>query len=131
MKKCWISLILLCILLCSCADGLKDMETSYTVKVTGSEQLKFSGHYTFAGATSLQKPVHVDGVVPVEYNGKGLAAACVFRKTTAEGALKVEILKDGKVISEAETAQPFGIISLGKLPDANSILNRILGMILG
>jgi len=114
-----------------CADSLKDMEASYSVKVTGSEQLKFSGHYTFAGTTSLQKPVHVDGIVPAEYNGRGIAAACVVRKTSGQGKLKVEILKDGKVISEAETEQPFGIISLGKMPDANSIINKILGMILG
>ena len=131
MKIKWVGLMLIFVLLYGCSDGLKDLETAYTVRVTGSGQLKFSGHYTFAGTANLRKPVHVDGVVPAEYRGKGLAAACVFRKTTAEGNLKVEILKDGKVISEAETAQPFGIISLGKVSDADSIINKILGMILG
>ena len=131
MKKYWFGLIMVCMILYGCADGLKDMEASYTVKVTGTGQMKFSGHYTFASTTGLQKPAYVEGIVPAEYKGKGIAAVCVFRKTTAEGTLKVSILKDDKIISEAETAEPFGIISQGKAPDANSIINRILGIILG
>jgi len=131
MRKFWICLIVMCVMLSGCSDGLKGMEASYTVKVTGSEKAQFSGHYTFPGTTGLQKPVHVDGVVPAEYKGMGFAAVCVFRKTAAEGNLKVEILKDGKVISSSETAQPFGIISVGKAPDAESIINKILGRILG
>jgi hypothetical protein len=75
--------------------------------------------------------VEVNAVVPVEYQGKGVAAVCLFRKTTAEGALKVEILKDGKVLSISETTQPFGVVSLGKIPDTNSIINKIIGIILG
>lgn len=131
MKKIGIGLILICIVLCGCGSDLKDVETSYTIKVTGSEKLKFSGHYSFVGLSATPKPISVEAVVPMEYPGKGLAAVCVFRKTTAEGSLKVEIVKDSKVISEAETTQPFGMISLGKAPDANSIINKILGMILG
>ncbi len=131
MKRLRMALIFMLLLFFGCSDGLKDMETSFTIKVTGSEQLKFSGHYTIVRTTNLQKPVHVDAIVPMEFKGKGIAAACMFRKVTAEGTLKVEILKDGKVISQVETAQPFGIVSLGKVPDANSMINKILGMILG
>ena len=131
LKILWLCLTLVCLLLYGCADGLKDMETSYTVKVTGSEKMKFSGNYSFAGLTGVPNPVHVDAVVPMEYSGRGVAAGCVFRKTTAEGTLKVEILKDGKVASSMETTQPFGVITLGKAPDTNSIINKILGMILG
>lgn len=131
MKKTWICLILICISLYGCADGLKDVETSYTVKVTGSEKLKFSGHYSFVGVGGVPRPVSIEAVVPAEYKGKGVGAVCVFRKTTAEGTLKVEILKDGKVVSTSETEQPFGVVSLGKVPDTNSIINKILGMILG
>jgi hypothetical protein len=130
MRKFWICLILICILLCSCTDGLKDAEISYAIKVTGSEKQKFSGHYSFVGIGGVPKPVSIDSVVPAEYKGKGIAAVCVFRKATKEGSLKVEILKDGKVVSTSETEQPFGVVSLGKVPDTNSIINKILGMIL-
>lgn len=131
MKKIWLYLTLICLLSYGCSGGLQEMEASYSVKVTGSGNLKFSGHYSFVGTAGVPKPVHVDAVVPVEYKGSGVAAVCVFRKINAEGTLKVEILRDGKVISVSETAQPFGIISLGKAPDANSIINKILGIILG
>jgi len=131
MKKKWLCLTIVCILLYGCSQGLKEMETSYTIKVTGSEKLKFSGHYSFVGTAGMPKPTNVEEVVPVEYNGKGVAAVCVFRKTTAEGALKVEILKDEKVVSSSETAQPFGVITLGKIPDTNSIINKIIGIIMG
>ncbi|MEE9911005.1 MAG: hypothetical protein K4571_04705 [Deltaproteobacteria bacterium] len=67
----------------------------------------------------------------MEYKGKGIAAACVIRKTNAEGQMKVEILKGQGVVSSAETAAPFGIIKLGKIPDAQSIINKIIGIILG
>jgi hypothetical protein len=130
MKRIWLCLVLVCIAFYGCTDRLQDMETCYTVKVTGSEKLKFNGHYSFAGAGGVSKPVSVEGVVPAEYRGKGVAAVCVFRKTTAEGMLKVEILSDGKTISASETEQPFGIVSLGKVPDTNSVISRILGMIL-
>jgi hypothetical protein len=131
-KTLLICLILFCVLLCGCADRLKDMESSYTVKITGTEKLKFSGYYYFVSTTGgVPKPIHVEAAVPVEYKGNGVAAVCVFHKNTAEGALKVEILKDGKVESSSETTQPMGVITLGKIPDRNSIINKIIGIILG
>lgn len=122
---------LVIMLLGGCGDGLKGMEGSYTIKVTGSEKLKFSGHYSFIGTGGIPKPINIEAVAPAEYKGNGVAAVCVFRKTTAEGTLKVEILKDDKVVSTSETTQPFGVISLGKVPDTNSIINKILGAVLG
>lgn len=131
MKKMLLCVTMILILIIGCGERLNKMETSYTVKVTGSEKLKFSGHYSFVGVTGVPHPINVEAVVPAEYKGRGVAAICVFRKTTSEGTLKVEILKDEKVESASETAQPFGVISLGKIPDANSIINKILAVILG
>jgi hypothetical protein len=131
MKKILLCLTLALMLLSGCGDNLKEMESSYTVKITGSEYLKISGHYSFVGIWGIPKPVNVESVVPVEFKGKGIAAVCVFRKTTAEGTLKVEILKDGKIVSSSEITQPFGIISLGKVPYTDSLINKILGVILG
>jgi len=116
---------------CSGSEGLKGVESDYTIKVTGSEQVQFSGHYTIAGMGAMPKPVQVSGKAPMEYAGKGLAAACVIRKTTVEGTLKVDILKDKDVVSTTETSAPYGIITLGKIPDTNSIINQILGKIFG
>jgi hypothetical protein len=128
--------ILLClatvlILFNGCGDKVKEVESSYTIKVTGSENLKVSVHYSFVGLEDFPKPVKVETVIPVEYNGKGVAAVCFFRKTMAEGTLKVEILKDEKVAAMSETTQPFGVVSLGKIPETNSIINKILGLIMG
>ncbi len=131
MKKILLCLTLALMLLSGCGDNLKEMESSYTVKITGSQSLKFSGHYSFVGIGGIPKPVNVESVVPVEFTGKGMAAVCVFRKTAAEGTLKVEILKNGKIVSASETTQPFGLISLGKIPDTDSLINKILSVILG
>lgn len=124
-------ILIIIVLLFGCSEGLKGVESDYTIKVTGADQLPFSGHYTIAGTGAMPKPVQVTGKAPAEFTGKGLAAACVIRKTTAEGTLKVEILHGKEVVSTAETASPFGIITLGKIPDTNSIINQILGKILG
>ena len=131
MKKICMCLAFICLFIYGCTDGLKGMESSYTIKVTGTEKLEFSGYYSFVGTTGVPKPVNVKMVVPAEYKGKEVAAVCVFRKPTAEGTLKVEISKDGKVESSSETTQPMGVITLGKIPDTNSIINKILEIILG
>ena len=131
MKRSKLFFILLIILLFGCSEGLKGVESDYTIKVTGANQLPFSGHYTIAGTGAMPKPVQVTGKAPGEYTGKGLAAACVIRKTTAEGTLKVEILRGKDVVSTSETAAPFGVITLGKIPDTTSIINQLIGKILG
>jgi thioredoxin reductase len=131
MKRSILYVLLTVILLFGCSEGLKGVESDYTIKVTGADQLPFSGHYTIAGTGAIPKPVQVAGKVPMEFAGKGLAAACVIRKTTVEGKLKVEILHGKEIVSTAETAAPYGIITLGRIPDTNSIINQILGKILG
>ena len=125
MKRLILVTILLFVLV-GCGESLKGVESDYVIKVSGTEQQSFSGHYTIAGTTGIPKPVQASGKAPMEYQGKGFAAACVFRKTTAEGKLKVEILKGKDVVATTETAEPFGIITLGKIPDKNSMLNQIL-----
>jgi hypothetical protein len=131
MKRSILFFLFGIIFLFGCSEGLKDVESDYTIKVTGSDRLQFSGHYTIAGKGAIPKPVQVKGTVPMEYKGKGVAAACVFHKTTADGTMKVEILKGQSVVSSSETAAPFGIITLGKILDGESIINQILKKILG
>jgi len=131
MKRSIIYVLLGIIFLFGCSEGLKGVESDYTIKVTGADQLQFSGHYTIANTGQIPKPVQVKGAVPSEYKGKGVAAACVFRKMSTEGTLKVEILKRQEVIASSETVAPYGIITLGKMPDKDSIINQIIGKILG
>lgn len=131
MKHSIFCIMVMIIFLLGCSEGLQGVEADYTIKVTGSEKLEYSGHYTIAGIGAIPKPVSVKGVVPLEYKGKGFAAACVIRKITAEGKLKVEILKGRSVVSTSETAAPFGIVTMGKIPDAQSIINKIIGIVLG
>ena len=131
MKRNLFCLTLFFVLLYGCGNSLKEMETTYSIKMTGSDKMKISGHYSFVGIEGIPKPIYIETIVPIEYQGRGIAAVCVVRKTTDAGTLKVEILKDGKVVSASETTQPFGVVSLGKIPDTNSIINKILGAILG
>jgi len=131
MKQSILFILLASIFVYGCGDGLKGMESDYTIKVTGADHLPFSGHYTIAGTGAMPKPFQVTGKGSGEYTGKGLAAACVIRKTTSEGTLKVEIIRGKDVVSTAETATPYGVITLGKIPDTTSIINQIIGKILG
>jgi hypothetical protein len=131
MKRSILYFLLAALFLYGCGDGLKSMESDYTIKISGADQLPFSGHYTIAGMGALPKPIQITGNGSVEYTGKGLAAACVIRKTTSEGTLKVEILRGKDVVSTSETAAPFGVITLGKIPDTTSIINQLIGKILG
>lgn len=81
---------------------------------------------------NLPSPVNVRGTAPAEYKGKGVVAICFFRKLTEHGSLKVEIVKDGKVVSESETSAPFGFVSMKTpLPEKNTIIAMVLRKILG
>jgi divalent metal cation (Fe/Co/Zn/Cd) transporter len=46
-------------------------------------------------------------------------------------AAVIALFKGQKVVATAETAAPYGIITLGKMTDKDSIINQILGKILG
>jgi hypothetical protein len=132
MKK-WLFVIPLAVfILWGCGDTFKGMESDLKISVTGTPGLKVSGHYAFVATGEVPKPQNVEGTVPVEYKGKGLTALCLFRKTSAEGTLKVEITRDGKVIAASETQAPMGLVSLTTPPpEAESLIGQILSKILG
>jgi hypothetical protein len=127
-----------CFVLCLCflslanCGLLKETTSDFTIRVSGTEGLKFSGHYSLVGTKALPEPVHAHAAIPGEYKGKGVMALCSFRKLTEMGSLKVEILKDGKVMSEAETRTPFGYVSLKTpMPEKNTIIAQIMGKVFG
>jgi hypothetical protein len=111
---------------------LKDRSSDFTIKVCGTEGLKFRGHYSIVGTKALPEPIDTHGVIPMEYKGKGVIALCNFRKLTENGSLKIEILKNGKVISESETSIPYGFVSLKTpIPEKNTIVAQIMRKVFG
>jgi hypothetical protein len=89
-----------------CTSGLKGLESNFTIKASGTPGLKFKGHYAISATVSNPNLQNVTGTVPIQYEGKGLMALCLFRKTTPGGSLKVEILKGEKVVAQGETLYP-------------------------
>ena len=131
--KTWLFVIpLVAFILWGCGDTFKGMESEFKISVTGTPGLKVSGHYAFVATGEVPKPQNVEGTLPVEYQGKGLTALCLFRKTSGEGTLKVEIIRDGKVISASETQAPQGFVSLTTPPpETETIIGQILNRLLG
>lgn len=130
MKKLLFVFIISIPLLSGCGEGLRQLESDYILKVTGTPGINFNGGFTFPGASGSVKPAHVEGRVPAEYKGRGITAICVFRKADAKGILKVEIIKDKAVVDSSETSEPFGVITMGKAPNRDGILNLLIDGIL-
>jgi hypothetical protein len=128
MKKSLFIAIISILLISGCGESLKLIESDYQIKVTGTPGVNFKGTYTLPGSSI--KPVQVNGTVPAEYKVKGITVICIFNKTVAKGTLKLEILKDKKVIDASETSEPFGIVTIGKLPNQEGIINIIIGRLL-
>lgn len=128
MKKLLYIAIISIPLISGCGESLKLIESDYLIKVTGTPGVNFKGNYTLPG-TSI-KPMQVNGTVPAEYKGKGITVVCVFRKTDAKGTLKVEIIKDKTVVDSSETSEPFGVVTMGKVPNQEGVINMIIGRLL-
>ena len=115
-----------------CSPGLKDLESNFTIKISGTTGLKFKGHYAIAATISNPDLQNVEGTVPAQYQGKGVMALCLFRNTSPAGLLKVEILKDEKAVALAQSAVPYGVVSLKTpLPGKDTILIKILKRFIG
>jgi hypothetical protein len=131
MKRWLLIASMVMFILWGCGDTFKGMESDLTIRVTGTPGLKVSGHYAFVATGEVPRPQNVEGSVPVDYKGKGLTALCLFRKTSAEGTLKVEITRGGKVIATSETQAPMGFVSLTTPPpEAESLIGQILSRFL-
>jgi hypothetical protein len=87
------------------------MASEFTIRVSGTSGLKFSGSYmgVTAGGTSTSRSV--DGIVPEEYSVEGTIVSCTFQKQSESGRLRVEIIKGGKVVSQSETSAAYGVVS--------------------
>jgi hypothetical protein len=118
------------LLFTGCSEGLKSLESDLIIKISGTPGVKFKGNYSFPGTGGMAQKESVEAATPAEYRGRGLAALCVFRKTETAGTLMVEVFNGSKLIDSAETSAAYGVITLGKIPDQQSIMNSIQGKIM-
>ena len=106
-----IMLLLVGLFACSgCSTG--SVESNYTIKVSGTSGLEFSGHYMTLTSGRISTWELVGGKVPGQYSVSGNIVSCTFRKKTESGILSVQIVKDGKVVSVSETAVSYGSVNL-------------------
>jgi len=130
MKKIFLIAAFLVILI-GCGDTFKGVESDFEIQVTGTNGTEISGYYAFVSTEKVPKPQNIKGSVPVQYRGKGVSALCLFRKTSSDGTLKVEIIKGGKVVSASETKSPMGVISLATPPPkVESFIGQVLNKFL-
>ena len=100
---------LLAITLSGCA-GIGDSD--FKIRVTGSDGLIFSGSYLITTSAGNSVSKSVDGIVPAEYVVRGNIVSVAFQKRYEGGILKVEILKNDKVVSQSETSAAYGVVSV-------------------
>ena len=99
---------------------------TYTIKVTGTAELYFTGEYQVnfydydvdTGAWDYIPNLHdVEGQVPAEYTFQGMVAGGMFQKQTGDGTLlKAEIWKDGVLQDSASTTDPWGAVMVAGGP---------------
>ena len=107
----FVMLLLVGFFTCSgCSTG--SVESNFTIKVSGTSGLEFSGNYMTLTAGRISESKMVEGKVPDQYSVSGNIVSCTFRKKTERGTLSVQIVKDGKVVSVSETAVSYGSVNL-------------------
>ena len=95
-----------------------DGNSVFTIKVSGTTGLEFSGSYLVTTSNGQPISESVAGTVPAEYSVFGTNRITVsmvsveLQKQTEEGTLKVEILKDNEVIASSETSAAYGVVSV-------------------
>lgn len=103
---------------------LEEMTATYTINVTGSTGMNFTGEYRLATATFDEEnslkfstdSFNVSEVIPpqgyVEYTASDvMSIAGMFQKQSDEDALlRVELWRDGVLVDEAQTELPKGAV---------------------
>jgi hypothetical protein len=106
----FVVLLLVSIFMCSgCPAG--SAEPKFTIKVSGTSGLEFSGHYMTVTAGRISTSKIVEGKVPDQFFVSGNIVSCTVQKKTERGILSIQIIKDGKVVSASETTVAYGAVS--------------------
>ncbi len=93
-----------------CSTG--SVESNFTINISGTSGLEFSGHYVTVTAGRISMWKLVGGKVPDQYSVSGNIVSCTIRKKTERGILSVQIVKDGKVVSVSKTEVAYGSVNL-------------------
>jgi hypothetical protein len=105
------------LLLSSCmSEPAGSTKAAYTMKITGTEGLGFTANIGRASNIKGLAGRRIKDTVPAEYAMSGDIVGGVFRKNEKEGILKVQIVKDGKILTQSETSAPRGILIVEALP---------------
>jgi len=88
------------------------LESDFTVEISGTSGLRYSGSYMVTSTTGKSASKSVEGKVPGQYNVTGNIVSVSFQKKSESGSLKVQILKGGNVVAETETSAAYGVASV-------------------
>lgn len=111
MKKAFcllIATVILGVLLVGCTES---GDSDFTIEVSGSSGLEFSGNYMVVTSEGQSTSKSVDGIVPARYDVRGNIVLCTFQKQSEYGILRVEILRGADVVAQSETSAAYGIVS--------------------
>ncbi len=87
-------------------------DSVFTVKISGTGGLRFSGTYMTITSGGESSSATVEGTVPAQYTTQGQIVSCVFQKQSEFGTLRIEVVKEGKVVSQSETSAAYGAVSV-------------------
>jgi len=89
-----------------------EQDSTFTIEVSGTADLKFSGSYLVITADGTSTSRSVDGTVPQTYTVTGTMVSVSFQKRTEGGLLQVRILKDGRAVASESTTAAYGVVSV-------------------
>jgi hypothetical protein len=112
------SMTIISLLLVLISGCIKSADSEYHITISGNvPAVIYSGTYTVVTSGGLfsgdnSKSTDVQGWGTQEYTVKGKVVSVAVEKEVKDGTLRVEISKDGNVISQSETSDAFGKVSV-------------------
>ncbi len=117
-SKFIVSMTIISLLLVLISGCIGSADSEYHITISGSvPAVVYSGTYTVVTSGGLfsgdnSKSTDVQGWGTQEYTVKGKIVSVAVEKEVKEGTLRVEISKDGNVVSQSETSDAFGKVSV-------------------
>jgi hypothetical protein len=87
-------------------------ESTFTIKIHGSDNMTFSGNYMIVTSDGKSISRSVEGMVPDIYEIKGHIVSCSFQKRSKQGNLTILIVKNDQLINHATTDAAYGVVTL-------------------
>jgi hypothetical protein len=113
MKSMSITVIIIVFLAVALSGCAGNGDSDFTIRVSGSDGVIFTGGYNVTTSTgnSSSKIIMAD-LVPAQIMVRGNNVSVTFQKQYENGTLKVEILKNGRVVSQSETSDAYGVVEV-------------------